>query len=255
MSMSSWEDATYIAIARYFGSKVNAEPFEQLARSLPLSIIHKNKGNQHSIEALIWGQSGMLTGTHKDVYFQNLQKEYRYLASKYGLTSLDPVVWKFGRLRPINFPTIRLAQFAGMMGSSHFLFNSIKEAKDIKSLKSIFESSVNEYWDTRYQFDLESKPYSKTISSGFIDLILINAVIPTLYQYGKSIGNEDLCDRAIGFLDHIKAETNNITVLWKDLGVKIKSAYDAQAMIELKTNYCDQFRCMDCRIGHEIFKG
>ncbi len=252
-SMSSWEDATYIAVAKYFGSKINVEPFERLARSLPLSIIHKNKDKQLSVEALIWGQSGMLSGAHKDPYFVALKNEYRFMQQKYGLEPIDPLTWKFGRLRPINFPTVRIAQFAALMSKVVFMFSTIKEASTIKELRSMFKVKSHEYWDTHYRFGAESKVYDKSLSSGFVDLILINAIIPILFQYGKSIDDTDYMDRALNLLELIKAEKNTIISMWSDLGVELKTAYDSQAMIQLKTNYCDQFRCLECKIGHEIF--
>jgi hypothetical protein len=252
-SMSSWEDATYIAVAKYFGSKVNVEPFERLAKSIPLSIFHKNKDKPISVEALVWGQAGMLVGNHKDPYFLALQSEYRFLKQKYSLEPMDPLTWKFGKLRPINFPTVRLAQFAALMSKVTFLFSRAIEAKTVKDLRTLFRVKPHEYWDTHYRFDVESRVYDKTISNGFIDLILINAIIPIVFQYGKSIDDEEMTDRAIAWLEDIKSEVNTITNMWSELGVELKTSYDSQAMIQLKTMYCDQFRCLECKIGNEIF--
>jgi Protein of unknown function (DUF2851) len=249
-----WEETLYITLARYFGSLVNVEPFERLARILPLNIMYKNQNNHLSIDALIFGQSGMLLADYKDQYFLNLKKEYAFLSKKYELKHLEPSVWKFGRLRPPNFPTVRLGQFAALMCESHGLFSRIKEATTIKEMRSIFVCKPNEYWDTRYRFGVESEYSPKKLTPSFIDHLIINAVVPILFLYGRTIQNEEFIDKAIYFLEHTKGEKNTITEEWKKLGIKSSSAYDSQALIHLKTQYCDHFQCMQCKIGHEIFK-
>lgn len=247
-----WEETLYIMVARYFGSKVNTEPFEILARSLPLSIINKNKNKRESIEALLFGQAGMLSANYKDDYFIQLKNEYKFLQKKYNLKPMEPVIWKFGKLRPMNFPTVRLAQFAGLMYRVSFLFSQVKEAESVAELKNMFNAIVSEYWEDHYRFGMESNHISKNTSPEFVDLLLINAVSPVLYLYGKINDDHSMIDKAISIPEHINGEVNNITKLWKSMGVRVKTAFDTQALIHLKNNYCNEYKCLSCKIGHEL---
>lgn len=247
-----WEETLYILIARYFGAKVNAEPFERLAKSLPLSIISKNKDKLHSIEALLFGQAGMLQADYKDEYFQNLKKEYNYLKHKYQLMSIDAVAWKFSKLRPVNFPTIRIAQFAYFLAHNHSFFAIIKEAQNASEIKNHIKSSASEYWDTHYKFEHESGHEKKLTGTDFVDIILVNAICPILYYYGKFHDDETYIDKAIHILEHLSPESNKITKMWKSYNLKSKTAFDSQALIQLKTHYCDTFQCLRCNIGHAI---
>jgi Protein of unknown function (DUF2851) len=250
-----WEETLYIMLARYFGAKVNTEPFERLARSLPLSIVHKNKDKLTVLEALYFGQAGMLAANYKDEYYTGLQKEYVYQQKKLGLRPVDAVSWKFSKLRPVNFPTIRIAQFAALMYKVSFLFSQIKEAENTNEISNILKCVASEYWTHHYTFDTPSKPLKKVTGSDFVEMLLINAVAPVLYHYGKVNSEEAYIDKAIFILEHISAEGNNITRLWKSLGVSCTCAFDSQALIHLKNNYCHELRCMHCKIGNEIMSG
>ncbi len=250
-----WEETLYIMLARYFGAKVNSEPFERLARSLPLSVIQKNKDKLPVIEALYFGQAGMLAANYKDQYFTTLKKEYLYQQKKLGLRSIDAVSWKFSKLRPVNFPTIRIAQFAALMYNVSFLFSQIKEAEKPEEITKILKSVAGDYWTDHYTFDTESKPLKKVTGNDFINILLINAVSPVLYHYGKVNNQDEYIEKAIFILEHIPSESNNITGLWKSLGIECKSAFDSQALIHLKNNYCHDFRCMQCKIGNELMTG
>jgi hypothetical protein len=247
-----WEETLYIMLAKYFGSKVNTEPFERLARSLPLSIIQKNKDKLHVLEALFFGQAGMLEGNHKEAYFSELKKEYLYQKKKHNLRPGDPVAWKFSKLRPVNFPTVRIAQFAALMHQTGFLFSIVKESEGHETLLKILKSSSSIYWDTHYRFGLVSSSSKKITGTDFIELLLINAVVPVLFQYGKTNNDQLYVDKAIQILEHIGAEKNQITTLWKNLGLSCRSAFDSQALIHLKNNYCREFRCLSCKIGNEV---
>ena len=248
----NWEETFYIMLARYFGAKVNTQPFELLAKSLPLSILLKNADKPQAIEALIFGQAGMLDADYQDEYYQIIKKEYTYLRQKYGLTPINAVMWKFSKMRPGNFPTIRLAQFAALLTSNDRLFSKIKEASSAKTIRELLHAKPNEYWNTHYRFGTLSTYQLKNISDEMMDLLLINAIVPVLYLYGKSIGDEIYTDKAISLLESVKAEKNSIINEWKSMHQTVKSAFDSQAFIHLKQNYCSYFRCMECRIGHEI---
>ncbi len=247
-----WESTLYVILARYFGSKVNTEPFEMVAKSLPLSYIFKNKNNRETIDALVFGQAGMLMADYKDDYFMALKKEYQHQQAKYMLSPINPVAWKFSKMRPINFPTVRLAQFSALLYKVSYLFSQIKESESPADIKAILTSKPHEYWDDHYRFGIESIHINKRISDDFIDLLIINAVAPVLYFYGKVNNEERFIDKSIQLLESVGSEVNNIVDEWKALGLKSKTGFDSQAMIQLKTKYCSNFKCLDCKIGHEI---
>lgn len=248
----NWEETLYIMIARYFGSKVNTQPFEMTAKSLSLSIILKNQDKRFSIDALIFGQAGMLEANYKDDYYQTLKVEYTYLRKKYQLKSIDGSIWKFSKLRPMNFPTVRLAQFAGLISHTSNIFSQIIGENPVENIKCIFESEPSSYWQTHYRFGVESPKSYKKMSEDFIQLIMINAVSPVLFAYGKLNDEPKYIDKAINILEQLDGEVNVITKAWKSLGVSTKSAFDTQSLIHLSTHYCQEHRCVACKIGHEI---
>lgn len=248
----NWEEALYIMIARYFGSKVNTLPFEMTAKGLPLSILLKNQDKRESLDALIFGQAGMLDAHYKDDYFQSLQEEYAYQRKKYQLKPIDGSMWKFSKLRPMNFPTVRLAQFAGLIGHSQNIFSQIRDTNQIENINQIFECEPSSYWQTHYRFGVESPISYKKLSEEFIQLIMINAVSPVLYTYGQLYDEPKYIDKAINILELLDGEVNVITKGWKSLGVSTKSAFDTQSLIHLSTHYCKEHRCVSCKIGHEI---
>ncbi len=247
-----WEETLYIMVARYFGAKVNLDPFGRLASSLPLHVILKNKDKREALDALIFGQAGMLDANYTDEYFQKLKTEYNFQQKKYGLKAIDAVTWKFSKLRPMNFPTVRLSQFAGLMYRVSFLFSQIKETEDITEIKQMLVSQPSSYWDTHYRFGQDAHYVVKTTSTEFIELLLINAVSPVLYTYGLIHDEQQYINKAIQILEEIGGETNVITKAWKSMGISTKTAFDTQALIHLKNNYCNEKRCVACKIGHEI---
>lgn len=248
----NWEETLYIMLARYFGARVNTEPFERLARKVPLTIIHKNIDKPMVLEALFFGQAGMLTATFTDEYFKALKKEYQYQQKKYNLTPMEPVAWKFARMRPVNFPTIRISQFCHLMQKTEHLFSKISEASGPEGIQQWLHCRAGEYWDTKYRFDTPSRNYVKQTGKDFTDILVINAVAPVLFHFGKMTNDESYVDKAIYMLEHTSAEDNQITRYWKELGLGMHSAFDSQALIHLRTNYCSSHACMSCRVGSEI---
>lgn len=251
---NDWEETFYILLARYFGSKVNTDPFGMLAMSLPWRIIQKNRDKSLSIEALVYGQAGMLDAGYTDDYFVQLREEYGFLRQKYELKPINPVSWKFSKMRPVNFPTVRLAQFAAVIQQSTGLFSKILKAEKTEDLRQILRAEPHSYWDNHYRFGKESPVLHKAISNDFIDLLIINTIAPILCLYGKTIDDEQYADKAIHWIESLKAENNHIVQLWKSAGVKVKTAFDSQSLIHLKTKYCDEFKCLQCKIGHEIMR-
>ncbi len=251
----NWEELCYIMTARAFGFKVNALPFELLAKSLPSIILAKHKNNLFQIEALLFGQAGMLSDNKiQDDYYLQLQKEYQFLKNKYSLQTGDAHLWKFLRIRPSNFPTVRIAQFADLIFKSSHLFSKVLEAQKVSELEKLFNISASDYWQTHYKFGKKSSSKTKQLGKAGIYSIIINTVIPILLLYGKEKNNPEITEQALMFLENIKAEKNNITKKWENIGIDIKNAYFSQSFIQLYNEYCIKKRCLDCRIGHQIIQ-
>lgn len=253
----NWEEVCYIIAARSFGFKTNSEAFEILARSLPQGLIAKNKNNKLAIEALLFGQSGMLNDQdNKGEYPARLKKEYEYLKKLYSLKEMDKHLWKFLRMRPAGFPTMRIAQFAALCYSSNHLFSKIIQIEDLSlHPKWMSKLPVNEYWKTHYHFKSESeKPHGTQLGKQAINSVLLNTVAVMLFAYGQFIGNEVYIQRAIKLLESMASEQNSIVRRFGELGVKSENAAHSQALIHLKTIYCDPKRCLDCEVGLQIIK-
>ena len=254
---NDWEETLYRLLTRYFGFRVNKEPFEMLATALPFRIIRKHTDNIFQIEALLFGTAGLLeTGLFKealsDEYYRHLLKEYTILSSKYSLQPLHGWLWKFSRLRPYNFPTIRLSQLAAMLSITGGLFSRVLEATHINQIKQLFEVFASQYWDEHYVFGKKSRKVIKNTGSQAADIFLINAVIPLLFVYGQSRDCQDITERALSFLEKISPEENIILSEWKAVGISAESAFYSQALIQLRNEYCKKRKCLECRIGNKI---
>lgn len=249
---NNWEEVFYQFIAGAFGAKVNAEPFKMLARNLPVKILAKHKNSLFQLEALLFGVAGFLDEKFIDDYPQQLKKEFSFLQKKYELHSMKKHVWKFLRLRPASFPNIRIAQFAQLVFSSTHLLSKILETQDVKKLFALFDYEPSEYWLTHYRFDKLSSPKQKPFGENAITLLLINTVAPFLFVYGKLRDEETYTIQSLHLLEQLAAEKNQIITRWKRSGVTAKNAFESQALLQLKNNYCANFRCLDCAIGHKI---
>lgn len=252
----SWEETCYIWVARNFGFKVNADAFEQLARSLPLTVIRKHKNNPLSVEALFFGQAGMLEGqAFEDTYPQALQHEYAHLRRLHSLEPMAATAWRYMRTRPGNFPTVRIAQLSALFFRSTQLFSAITGTREISSLKAFFDNlPINPYWLKHYRFDVESAPRGNQLGERSIEILLINAVAGMIFAYGKYIGKETYIYRAIALLEALKAEDNAVLKRFSALGVKAAHAADSQALLQMKTFYCDKKKCLDCGLGLQLIK-
>ena len=254
---NDWEETFYRLLTRYFGFRVNTEPFEMLATALPFRIIRKHADSRFQIEALLFGTAGMLEeGLFKealsDEYYLQLIREYRILSAKYSLQPIHGWLWKFYRLRPANFPTVRISQLSAMLSSAGGLFSNVLEATDIIQLKETFEVTASDYWDGHYVFGKKSIDISKNTGSQATDIFLINAVIPLIFVYGHNRDRHDISERALSFLENIRPEQNKITGEWKSGGIKAESAFYSQALIQLRNEYCKKRKCLDCRIGSKL---
>jgi Protein of unknown function (DUF2851) len=255
LNRGDWEETFYQFLAANFGFKTNALPFELMAKSLPQNILAKNKNNPLQIEALIFGQAGFLNADFKDEYPQKLKAEYAFLQKKYQLLPVENHLWKFMRLRPANFPTIRLAQFAALVVQSNHLFSKLLEIKDVKALQAMFTGiKVNPYWESHYRFDVESAPSPKNLGPASVDVLLLNTLALFLFSYGKYNQNQHYINRSLQLLEHLPNENNKIVEDFATLGLKIKTAFESQALLELKNNYCNYKKCLQCGVGNKILK-
>lgn len=250
---NNWEETFYQQIAKSFGAKVNATPFEMLAKSLSLIYLAKHKSNQFQIEALLFGQAGMLEeAVEGDNYYQKLQKEYRFLKQKFSLQPIEKHLWKFLRLRPANFPTIRIAQLAQLIYNSTGLFSKIIQAESIAEIEKLFQISTSPYWETHYTFGNESKKRTKSFGKTAFYSTIINTIIPFLFVYGDAIGDESMKDKAFKWLEALDPEKNAIIGQWRELGFDVPSAFYSQAFLQLKNEYCNKRNCLRCQIGNKI---
>ena len=248
-----WEETFWWLLARNFGVKINADAFEAMARSVPVNILAKHKNQIHQLEALLMGQSNLLNEKFKEDYPIMLQKEYGFYKSKYKFRQNTYTPF-FLRMRPGNFPTIRLAQLAMLIHHSEHLFSKIKESNSVKDVKKWLDVTANDYWHYHYRFDEQSSFKKKNLGAGMVDNILINTVCTMLFAYGHFNKEQKLKDKAVQWLEEITAESNSITKGFEQAGLKNKNAHDSQALIELKNEYCSKKRCLDCAVGNALLK-
>lgn len=251
---NDWEQTFYQNLAYNFGLKINSLTFKLLAESIPLKYLLKHKDNLLQIEAMLFGQSGLLDFNFNDEYPNILKREYIFLKNKFSLQPLEPHLWKYLRLRPSNFPNIRISQFANLIYKSSNLFSEIIENKNLNNIIALFNVSCSEYWDNHYVFDKLSVKRKKNLGKSFVNLILINSVIPFIFVYGIHKDIQEYKERALNFLMKIKGERNSIVKIWQSLGADITTAFNTQALIELKKNYCDKKKCLNCRIGNYLLR-
>ena len=250
---SSYTDTFYVLLSRSMGFGLNSDAFERLALSLPLNYILKQGNNPLQIEALLFGQSGMLEDIgNPDEYTRKLINEYLFLRNKYNLQPIDKRIFRNLRIRPASSPFIRIAQLASLLQNIQGLFTKILESKDLGQIRLLFHVNASEYWQTHYIFGEESPRKNKYIGDTSLDVMIINAVVPLVFFYGKKIDNESYIDKAIGFLEAIKPESNSIIKQFNAYGIPSQSAYYTQALIQLKREYCAKKKCLYCRIGYRM---
>jgi len=260
----SWEDAYFITLARNYGFGINGDVFEQWAANIPLGAVAHHRDDLFQIEAIFMGQAGLLeldaVPEHyqrealNDGYFARLRNEYQYLAHKFSMKPIDFKLWRFLRLRPQNFPHIRISQLANLYYQQKAGLSQLIECETLDRLRTVLGSQVTPYWETHYIFGAASPKNAKHLSYGSINLLAINTAIPMLFAYGRHCSKEVLCDRAFDFLEQLRAENNHIIRMWQQVGLPVESAGDSQALIQLKKAYCDRKDCLRCRFGFEYLK-
>jgi hypothetical protein len=249
-----WEESFWWIMARNFGLPVNASAFESIARSISVNVLAKHKSQIHQLEAILFGQAGLLEDDFAEDYPRLLQKEYRFLKAKYKLRPIYQVVF-FLRMRPGNFPTVRLAQLAALLHESSHLFSRIKEAASVKEIRKWFELPANDYWHYHYRFDDLSSFKKKGIGESMTRHIIINTIVPVLFAYGNYNNEVKYKIKALQWLEETAAERNAIIRGFEQMGIENKNAFDSQSLIELKNEYCNKKRCLECAVGNWLLKG
>jgi len=246
-----WEETCYQLLCRNFGFKVNGDAFLNLSKSLPYKVMMKHADKTMHVEALLFGQAGLLEEPSDDPYYKVLQREYGVLGQKFGLmdSRMSKVQWRFLRLRPANFPSIRIAQLAALLTSERNIFSRLVEASSCQELYQILGTRQSDYWLHHYVFNRYIEEEIPAFGKSSIDNIIINTVVPLIVCYGKQKDDQVFVDRALDILLGVSAEENAITKKWDMLGIKCRTAFDSQGLLELYNNYCQRRRCLDCSIG------
>ena len=249
----SWEDICYVMLARTLGFGINGDAFERLARVTPLRLLHKHSDSILQVEALLFGQAGLLNGAHNDeTYYQQLTREYAFLANKFSLRPIEGSAWRLFRSRPQNFPFRRIALLAQFVHGGFNLMNDILGANDTKQLRQLFDVELSGYWISHYSFGKPSPSAGRALSSSSIDIVLINTVAPLYYARGEMTDDYTMTDRAIELLEDLRPEQNSIVKMFSDAGIGCDDALTSQALIQLRRNYCEARKCIYCRLGHRL---
>ena len=252
----NWEETFFQGLARNLGQPANADPFEELARLTPMGLLRRKRDDLFQLEALLFGQSGLLDGEQEVGYPQDLRKEYAFLSRQYQLKPMEKSVWKFLRMRPANFPTLRIAQLARFVYQTEHPFDKAMSAGSIKEYEHLFELSVSQYWRTHYLFgQAESAPKDKALGRTTVRQLLVNTIAPLLFLYGEFRQSKRYLDQAVSLLAALPPEDNRIVREWVAMGCRPDTALQSQGLIQLKKEYCDARRCLHCAIGHALLQG
>lgn len=246
---SHWEQVCFELISKQLGFHVNAEPMERLARSIPIEIIQKNADKEILIDALLFGQAGLLERKFIDDYPNELKSHYQFLKKKYSLSPINLPNWKFAKLRPMNFPTIRIAQLSAMMYRRVHLFSDCLNCQDVEQLKELFRVPINKYWENHYVFDKESNKVNKNLGSESLEKIYLNVIALLWVCYGQNNNQYEFVSKAIDLTEQMQAEQNMYTNMYLNTGYKFKNAMQSQGLRFLWENYCDEKKCLNCNIG------
>ncbi|AJR02372.1 DUF2851 family protein [Siansivirga zeaxanthinifaciens] len=250
-SKNDWEAVLFLMLAKNFGLKVNGEAFLSIAGSFDFSVLRKSQSQIKSLEALLFGQAGLLETNFENPYYIDLKKEYQFLKQKFQLDNKAVISVQFFRLRPLNFPTIRLSQLANLYFQHKNLFSKLMEVNTLEAYYELFQTKTSVFWNTHFTFLKESKPSNKIISKSFIDLLLINTILPIKFYYAQQKG-EEVNETIIHIVSEIAAEKNNVIDAFSNLKKLTRGALHSQALLQLKTTYCDKNKCLNCAIGNKI---
>ncbi|MBR3830350.1 MAG: DUF2851 family protein [Muribaculaceae bacterium] len=248
-----WNEVCYVLLARSLGFGVNSDAFERLALATPLKMMAKHSDSLTIIEAMLFGQSGLLdSAPENDGYVSTLKGEYQFFCQKFGLKQPSSLGWKMARMRPQNFPHRRIAVLAAMIEGGFEYASKMMTAKSVEEVKALFDVKLSGYWSQRCSFNSTGGGSSRGLSESSISILIINAVIPVIYAYGRMCNDESACNRAVEMLQSLKAERNSIVELFSRAGIECKDAFTSQALIHLRRQYCETRKCLYCRIGHRM---
>lgn len=252
-----WEQTAYEWLGKHFGFKLNDAPFVRLTRIVPWKIVRKHVDRPQQVEALLFGASGMIGGESEEVYVRQLQQEFRFLSVKYKIADqiMQPHEWKFARLHPAGFPTVRLAQFARLLCNSGGILNRFITAGHFDDVRALFRIEQSAYWREHYRFGKKARGTVPAFGADAGNSLIINAAAPLLVAYSRQRQQPALLDKAVYWLSEIPAENNRITREWTSLGMRVKTAADSQALIEWYNNYCTPKRCLECTVGAALVRG
>ena len=250
-----WEEIMYLQLFKAMGTNVNKDAFSTLAHRMDYGVFRKNIHDETACFALVFGMAGLLSKEFEDPYANELKNTFHFLSRKYDLTPLNPVIWRYSKMHPHNFPDIRLAQITSLLRQQEHFFSLLLEDISHASIHKLLEiNSLPEYWEDHFILGVPSTRRTKKMGKGTKDLIIINAIIPVLFMYGQANHMTKLQEQALELMSSIPSEENNIIRHWKELNVNSENAGDSQALIELKNNYCDRQRCLQCSVGHALLK-
>lgn len=249
-----WNEVFYVLLTRNFGFGVNSDAFEWLAKRLPYRFMLKQRGSLFQLEAMLFGQAGLLEAQYADAYYSRMQQEYRFLKQKYQLQALDWAAFKLLRIRPGSFPHLKIAQLAALWHKQDSFFSIILEQQTPDAIRSLFQVMPSEFWKTHYHFSYASAPKEKPLGESSLNVLLINTVVPLLFAYGMHTKQTAYCDRAMAMLEALPAEQNAVVRLYVQAGVPVKHAGESQALIQLKRMYCEKKKCLYCRWGFQLLK-
>jgi hypothetical protein len=251
------EEVFHCVLFKYFGFKTNALPFEMMARSLPANLLRKYSHSLSSLESLLFGQAGLLDieVDDDDEYFSHLKSEYQFLKNKHNLVGMDKSLWKYTKLRPANFPTIRIAQAAAVLNKYQSLWEIVRASKSIKDICEILDVTASGYWDSHYVFGkTSSQIFPKRLGKNAVNNLIINVLVPMIFTYSIYRSDETLKERALSFLELLPAESNSIINEWTECGIEPANALESQALLHLQTEYCAKKTCLKCAIGKEVIQ-
>lgn len=251
-SHDDWEKCCYWLLAHYFGGRLNNFPFELMAKSIDLNLLSRWRDNPRRVEALLMGQAGLLEEFFEDDYPRQLQTDYEALRQGARLTPIAGYLWKFFRIRPYSFPTLRISQFAQLVCQSRNLFSRLLETPDASELQQFFDVKASPYWDNHFRFDQPSPGNPKHLGRASADLLIINAWVPLLFEYGCRHNDQRYKDQAVDLLQQIKSENNLIIRQWASAGISSDNAARSQALIQLYNEHCSRHDCLHCQIGYKI---
>lgn len=254
-TQGGWEKCCYWLLAHYFGGRVNAFPFELMAKSIDPNLLARWRDDPTRMEALLFGQAGMLEDYFSDEYPRQLQADYHALRSAVRLTPISGHLWRFFRLRPSGFPTLRLSQFAQLVAQAPSLFSYLLDQHSVEALRRCFDVTASDYWATHYRFDTPSSPRPKRVGEAFADSLILNAWIPLLFEYGQRHDDDRFRQQAFDLLQQLPPEDNRVVRVWRSLGVRADNAAQTQALLQLHNEYCQTRRCLQCPLGFYVLTG